>query len=204
MDDNRSRRIDVLAIGLFGLAVGALTLGVAQLGWISGKNTVGALVIALVFGGVVQLLAGITDIRYNEQLGGTALTMYGFLWLTLCSVQLVSTSSTFHFDGVLYAPINLVYTAFSAVMVYLTAYRNVTLSVLHLVVSVTFLVTTFARLDFISDVLPGWGHLMVGLLAFYHAVASLTQAFTGRTLFPLGPPLLLHISDTSRSFPKAG
>ena len=95
MDDNRNRRIDVLAIGLFGLAVGALTLGVAQLGWIPGKNTVGALVIALIFGGVVQLLAGITDIRYNEQLGGTALTMYGFLWLTLCSVQLVSTSSTF-------------------------------------------------------------------------------------------------------------
>ena len=67
MDDNRNRRIDVLAIGLFGLAVGALTLGVAQLGWIPGKNTVGALVIALIFGGVVQLLAGITDIRYNER-----------------------------------------------------------------------------------------------------------------------------------------
>ena len=204
MDDNRSRRIDVLAIGLFGLAVGALTLGVAQLGWISAKNTAGALVIALIFGGVVQLLAGITDIRYNEQLGGTALTMYGFLWLTLCSVQLVSTSSTFHFDAVLYAPINLVYTAFSAVMVYLTAYRNVTLSVLHLVVSFTFLVTTFARLDFISDVLPGWGHLTGGLLAFYHAVASLTQAFTGRALFPLGPPLLFHTPDILRSSPKAG
>ena len=98
-EDNRSRRIDVLAIGLFGLAVGALTLGVAQLGWIPAKNTVGALVIALIFGGIVQLLAGITDIRYNEQLGGTALTMYGFLWLALCSVQLVSTSSTFHFDA---------------------------------------------------------------------------------------------------------
>ena len=202
IDDNRNRRIDVLAIGLFGLAVGALTLGVAQLGWIPAKNTAGALVIALIFGGVVQLLAGITDIRYNEQLGGTALTMYGFLWLTLCSVQLVSTSSTFHFDAVLYAPINLVYTAFSAVMVYLTAYRNVTLSVLHLVVSFTFLVTTFARLDFISDVLPGWGHLIVGLLAFYHAVASLTQAFTGHALFPLGPPLLFHTSESLRSVPS--
>src|SRR5687768_11667815 len=107
MEDNRSRRIDVLAIGLFGLAVGALTLGVAQLGWISPKNTAGALVIALIFGGIVQLLAGITDIRYNEQLGGTALTMYGFLWITLCSVKLVSTSSTFQFDATLYAPINL-------------------------------------------------------------------------------------------------
>lgn len=201
-EGNQSRRIDVLAIGLFGLAVGALTLGVAQLGWISEKNTIGALVIALIFGGIVQLLAGITDIRYNEQLGGTALTMYGFLWLTLCSVKLVSTSTTFHFDAVLYAPINLVYTAFSAVMVYLTAYRNVTLSALHLVISFTFLLTTLSRLDFISELLPGWGHLVVGLLAFYHAVASLTQAFTGRALFPLGPPLLFHNTDRLRSIPK--
>ena len=100
-EENQTRRIDVLAIGLFGLAVGALTLGVAQLGWIQQKNMVGALVIALIFGGIVQLLAGITDIRYNEQLGGTALTMYGFLWITLCTVKLVGTSGTLQFDAVL-------------------------------------------------------------------------------------------------------
>ena len=69
------RRIDVLAIGLFGLAVGALTLGVAQLGGIPQSNKVGTLVIALMFGGIVQILAGITDIRYHEQLGGTALAL---------------------------------------------------------------------------------------------------------------------------------
>ena len=39
IEDNQSRRIDILAIGLFGLAVGALTLEVGQLGWISQKNT---------------------------------------------------------------------------------------------------------------------------------------------------------------------
>ena len=166
IEDSHSRRIDVLAIGLFGLAVGALTLGVAQLGWISHKNMIGALVIALIFGGVVQLLAGITDIRYNEQLGGTALTMYGFLWLTLCTVKLVSASSTFQFDNVLYAPINLVYAVFSAVMVYLTAYRNLTLSALHVVITLTFLATNFAKLDFISGLLPEWGHLLIGLKAF--------------------------------------
>jgi uncharacterized protein len=40
--------------------------------------------------------------------------------------------------------------------------------------------------------LPGIGHIIVGLMAFYHAVGSLTQAFTGKALFPLGPPLLHH------------
>ncbi|MBX3234978.1 MAG: acetate uptake transporter [Nitrospiraceae bacterium] len=201
-EENQIRRIDVLAIGLFGLAVGALTLGIAQLGWISHKNTVGALVIALIFGGIVQLLAGITDIRYNEQLGGTALTMYGFLWITLCTVKLVNASGTFQFDNVLYAPINFVYAVFSGVMVYLTAYRNLTLSALHVIITLTFLATTFARLDFISELLPGIGHIVVGLMAFYHAVGSLTQAFTGQALVPLGPPLLIHRRTTVSKIAK--
>lgn len=188
--EDQTRRIDVLAIGLFGLAVGALTLGVAQLGWIADRNRVGALVIALIFGGIVQILAGITDIRYHEQLGGTALTMYGFLWTTLCIAKLVGSSTTYQFDQVLYAPINMVYTVFSAVMVYLTAYRNTTLSILHVIITLTFLVTSLARLEFISETLPGFGHIVVGLIAFYHAIGSLTQAFTGHALFPLGPPLL--------------
>ena len=201
-EENQTRRIDVLAIGLFGLAVGALTLGVAQLGWIQHKNMVGALVIALIFGGVVQVLAGITDIRYNEQLGGTALTMYGFLWITLCTVKLVSASGTFQFDAVLYLPINMVYAVFSCVMIFLTAYRNLTLSALHVVITLTFLATVFARLDFISELLPGWGHLIVGLMAFYHAVGSLTLAFTGRAVLPLGPPLLFHQQKPLHSVAK--
>ncbi|WP_447984721.1 acetate uptake transporter [Nitrospira sp. Nam74] len=189
-EDSQSRRIDVLAIGLFGLSVGALTVGFAQLGIIPESNRIGTLVIALLFGGLVQILAGITDIRYHEQLGGTALTMYGFFWLTVSTAKLVSASTSIHFHMVLYAPINVVYAAFSAVMVYLTAYRNVTLSFLHAIIAFTFLVTALARLDFISETLPGMGHVLVGVLAFYYAIASLIHAFTGEVVVPLGPPLL--------------
>lgn len=191
-DDIHSRRIDVLAIGLFGLAVGALTLGVAQLGGIPEQDRVGTLVIALIFGGFVQILAGMTDIRYHEQLGGTALTMYGFFWTTVCTAKLVSASTTFHLSMVLYAPINLVYFLFSAIMVYLTAYRNTTLSALHLVITITFFTTFLAHLDLLSEILPGIFHILVGLMAFSHAVASLTFAFTGHSLLPLGPALLHH------------
>ncbi len=189
-DLERRRRIDVLAIGLFGLAVGALTLGVAQVGVIPESNKVGTLVIALIFGGVVQILAGITDIRYHEQLGGTALTMYGFFWLTVCTAKLVSESTSFHLDMVLYVPIDLVYAAFSAVMVYLTAYRNATLCMLHVVITLSFTSTLLARLGLISETGPGLFHIVVGVMAFYHAVGSLTQAFTGHQLVPLGPAFL--------------
>ena len=189
-EESLNRRIDVLAIGLFGLAVGALTLGMAQLKLIGEEDKVGVFVIAIIFGGMVQLLAGFTDIRYNEQLGGTALTMYGFYWLTVFGSELLSESTAFNFDGLLYVPIKLVYLIFSAVMVYLTAYRSVALSLLHLVITLTFLAAVCVGLGLISKTFPGLGHLAIGVLAFYHAIASLSQAFTGRALVPLGPPIL--------------
>lgn len=188
--DCANRRIDVLAIGLFGLAVGALTVGLAQIGRIPEADKIGVLVIALAFGGLVQVLAGITDIRYNEQLGGTALTMYGFFWVTVSTAKLLSEGTSFHFDDMLYIPIQLVYLVFSAVMIYLTAFRSATLSFLHVIITMTFLAMVFSRLGWISEVLPGAGHLAIGLLAFYHAIASLSFAFTGQALVPLGPPLL--------------
>jgi hypothetical protein len=188
--DRANRRIDVLAIGLFGLAVGALTVGLAQLGRIPEADKVGILAIALIFGGLVQVLAGITDIRYNEQLGGTALTMYGFFWMTVSFAKLLSEGTSFHFDDMLYIPIDLVYLIFSAVMIYLTAFRSMTLSILHVIITATFLTMVFARLGWISETLPGVGHLTIGILAFYHAIASLSFAFTGRAIVPLGPPIL--------------
>ena len=189
-NESTSRQIDVLAIGLFGLAVGALTVGMAQVGQIPEADRVGVLVIALVFGGLVQVLAGITDIRYHEQLGGTALTMYGFFWLTVSIAQLVSVSTTFHFDSPLFVPIDLVYVFFSAVMVYLTAYRSVALSLLHAIITLTFISIVCMRLNLISETLPGVAHLAVGTAAFYHAIGSLSKAYTGKAIVPLGPPLL--------------
>ncbi|TAJ10678.1 MAG: hypothetical protein EPO61_02375 [Nitrospirae bacterium] len=201
-EESLNRRIDVLAIGLFGLAVGALTLGMAQLKLIGEEDKVGVFVIAIIFGGVVQLLAGFTDIRYNEQLGGTALTMYGFYWLTVFGAELLSESTTFNFDGLLYVPIKLVYLIFSAVMVYLTAYRSVVLSLLHLVITLTFLAAVCVGLGLISKTLPGLGHLAIGVLAFYHAIASLSQAFTGQALLPLGAPILHRDPPGSATGPE--
>ena len=188
--ESTNRRIDVLSIGLFGLAVGAVTLGMAQVGELPEIDNVGVLVVALVFGGLVQILAGVVDIRYNEQLGGTALTMYGFFWFTVYTAQLVSATTTIQFDGTLFIPINVVYVFFSAVMVYLTAYRSVALSLLHIVITISFFSNVCFRLNLISETLPGWAHVAIGTLAFYHAMGTLSQAYTGKSIVPLGPPLL--------------
>jgi hypothetical protein len=61
---------------------------------------------------------------------------------------------------------------------------------LNLIITLTFLSTLLARLGLIGETGPGLFHIVVGVMAFYHAVASLTQAFTGHQLVPLGPAIL--------------
>ena len=48
------------------------------------------------------------------------------------------------------------------------------------------------RLNLTSEMLPELTHLTVGILALYHAVDSLSQAYTGKGIVPLLPPLLYH------------
>ena len=69
-------------------------------------------------------------------------------------------------------------------------------------VAATCFLTFLARLDLLTDTLPGIGHIVVGLTALYHAVGSITFAFTGRELAPLGPPLLRRSAgDSSQAVP---
>ena len=60
--------------------------------------------------------------------------------------KLVSESTSFHFHAVLYVPIDIVYAVFSAVKVYLTAYPNFTLGLLHFIITLTFIDSSLARL----------------------------------------------------------
>jgi uncharacterized protein len=88
----KSKHIDALSIGLFGLTVGAVTLGLHQLRLFGPEDTFDVMavwIIALLFGGIVQIIAGFVEVRYDQQLGGTALTMYGFLWVGISTLGIL-------------------------------------------------------------------------------------------------------------------
>ena len=184
------RRSDALAMGLFGLAVGAFTLGLAQLGEIPERDHIGILVIVLACGGLMPFLAGLAMLRDHEPLCGIALTTYGLFWITLCAAKLISESMAFQLDPILYGQLYVIYFVCAGVMVYLLAYRSTTLCLLFLMIAATCFLSVLTCLGLLREALPGIGHIAVGLMALYHALGSVSLAFTGHELVPLGPPLL--------------
>ncbi len=189
-DEAHPRRSDALAMGLFGLAIGAFTLGLAQLGEIPERNHIGILVIVLACSGLMPFLSGMAMLRDREPYCGIALATYGLFWSTLCAAKLISESMAFQLSPILSGQLHVIYFVCAAVMVYLLAYRSTTLCFLFLMIAATCFLTVLTGLGLLRETLPGIGHIVVGLMSLYHALGSISLAFTGRELVPLGPPLL--------------
>ncbi len=185
----RIMKMDMLSVGLFGLAVGASTLGLMQLGYIPQSDALDVAIISLVFGGLVQLLAGFVDISYHDQLGGTALTMYGAFWTTIYTVKIIDMSYGLLFDNKIFLPIVAIYALFSAVMIFNTGHKTAVLMFLHIVITVTFFTDFTSKLGNDLNFQLGIEHMVIAVLAFYHAMGTLVNAYTGRERIPLGAPM---------------
>jgi uncharacterized protein len=187
---DKNLRIDVLSIGLLGLAVGALTLGGIQVHLIPQANSLAVCLLCLIFGGIVQIVAGIVDITHQDQLGGTALTMYGFFWTSVFLIKILNLVQGLQWDSIHFIPIVFVYMIFSAFMVYLTAHRSLSLMLLHIFITSTFTLDFLVKLGFNLEYYVGIGHLIIGFHAFYHALATLVNRFQCGASLPLGKPVL--------------
>ena len=195
----KSKHIDALSIGLFGLTVGAITLGLHQLRLLGTEDQFDVLavwIMALLFGGIVQIIAGFVEVRYDQQLGGTALTMYGFLWVGVSVLGLLQTISAKGPHPYVEIPLLACFACFSAVMVYLTGHKTLALCVLHVVITATLSVVVLSKLGIVSELLPGIGHLVIGGLAFVCAMGTLVNEFTTETKIPMGrAPLARSIAN---------
>lgn len=188
--EDKNLRIDVLSIGLLGLAVAALTLGGIQVQLIAPADSIAVCLICLIFGGIVQIVAGIVDITHQDQLGGTALTMYGFFWTSVFLIKILNKIQSFHWDPSLFVPIVFVFMIFSAFMIYLTAHRSFSLMILHVFITCTFTLDLLVKLGFNLEYFVGIGHLLIGFHAFYHGLATLVNRFHCGASLPLGKPVL--------------
>ena len=83
-------------------------------------------------------------------------------------------------------PLLATFACFSAVMVYLTGHKTLVLCLLHVVITATLSAVVLSKLGLLSETIPGIGHLVIGGLAFVHAMGTLVNEFTTESKIPLG------------------
>ena len=179
---------DPAALGLAGFAMTTFVLSLANVGLIPGAGS-SVLGLALFYGGLAQLLAGMWEFVKGNTFGAVAFSSYGAFWLSfwwlLTNPEAAKAAGS---AGV--AAYLLAWTIFTAFMTIGAVKSSKVVMLVFIALTLTFLALTigeFAGSTVIHNIGGGLG-LVTALLAWYGAAASVINSTWKRIVLPVGAP----------------
>lgn len=184
------KRANPAALGMAGFGVTTVLLSLVNAGILPAGGEGVVLPLAIFFGGLIQVIAGVLEYKERNTFGCTVFTSYGAFWMWFGFLVVLGT------NGVL----NLK-TADSTIGACLLLWALLTVGFLvasfrltrHLTVTVFGACVTLVLLGFWKILeLPwlhtvgGWAGIVTGLLAMYGSSAVLINGEMGRSVLPLG------------------
>jgi uncharacterized protein len=171
--------------GPLGLAAFALTtfvLSFANAGWIASGGVV-VLGLALFYGGIGQVIAGVWEFANKNTFGATAFTSYGLFWM---STWFLLTSGN-KFDSAGLGLYFLIWGIFTLYMFVASIKTNLVLILVFAALTLTFIVLAigeFANSESVSH-LGGYLGVLTAILAFYGSFAGVTNSTFKRAVLPV-------------------
>jgi succinate-acetate transporter protein len=177
-------------LGLAGFALTTFVLSMVNSGLVSDKAEPIVFGLALAYGGLAQLLAGMWEFKTGNTFGATAFSSYGAFWLSFWAfVQFfakdVPAADAGHAVGLfLWA-----WGIFTAYMFVASLRTTVAVAVVFLLLTVTFIILGIGNSGGHAGIvkLGGWVGLATALAAWYASVAQVINSTFGRDIAPLGP-----------------
>ncbi len=168
-------------LGLCAFALTTFVLSAANAKLFTGVDIVIGL--ALFYGGLAQLLAGMWEFKTGNTFGATAFTSYGAFWLAVGAMiqfKLIPNEAAF---GVFL----LGWTLFTALMLVASLKTNLALITVFALLTVTFLLLTIDAFGGGTKQLGGYFGLATALAAWYTALAGLLASMPSAFTLPTGP-----------------
>jgi len=178
-------------LGLAGFAGTTFFLSVVNTNMLGASVETLVLGLALFYGGIAQLLAGMWEFTKGNTFGAVAFSSYGAFWLSFWYLLNhlpagAKPNDLFHGVGV-YLLMWTIFTAFMTIAA--TRVSGVVLGVFALL-TLTFAALTIGWLDNHSDnwiKLGGWLGIATAVVAWYGAMAGVMNATAKRVVFPTFP-----------------
>jgi uncharacterized protein len=180
---------DPAPLGLAGFAMTTFVLSMFNANLVSEKGLPVVLGLALAYGGLVQLLAGLWEFRNGNTFGAVAFCSYGAFWLSFWALQVFYakdiTGNVGHAVG-LYLWAWAIFTAYMTV-----AALRVNLAVLAVFVllTATFILLAIGAVGPHTTITHWGGYigLATAAVAWYASFAAVTNSTFGRTILPVVP-----------------
>jgi uncharacterized protein len=184
---------DPVPVGIAGFAMTTFVLSCVNAGFFSGvAGTPMVLGLAIFYGGLVQLLAGLWAFRRGETFVAVAFCSYGGgFWLSyFFLVYFIAPHLAASVAGNAVGLYLLGWLIFTSYMTIAALKTNVAVLVVFVTLAATYLLLTLANLGInASGLLPIGGYVGItcGVAAWYVAFAHVTNATFGRELIPTWP-----------------
>lgn len=180
---------DPAPIGLAAFAMTTFVLSCVNAGLAAKAVEPVVLPLALFYGGLVQLLAGMWEFRKANTFGALAFSSYGAFWLSFAAyVKFVAPGLGPAAAGAT-GLFLLVWTIFTAYMTVAALRTTAAVLAVFVALTITFLLLTIGTFTGSAGlgVAGGWLGLVTAALAWYASFAGVTNATFKRTVLPVVP-----------------
>jgi uncharacterized protein len=177
---------DPAPLGLAGFALTTFVLSMFNAGLVGKAGEPVVLGLALAYGGVAQLLAGMWEFRKGNTFGATAFSSYGAFWISYWAFV------AFFAKGVPASAVGLYLIAWGIFTFYMwiASFRTTAaVMVVFLLLWITFILLGIGAAADKSGVtkLGGWVGLATAVAAWYASFAVVTNFTFGREMIPVRP-----------------
>jgi uncharacterized protein len=180
---------DPAPLGLAGFAMTTFVLSMFNSNLVSEKGAPVVLGLALAYGGVVQLLAGMWEFRTGNTFGAVAFCSYGAFWISFWALNVFYakdiTGNAGHAVGVyLWA-----WAIFTAYMTVAALRVNLAVLAVFALLTVTFILLAIGAVGPHASVTHWGGYLglATAAAAWYASFAAVVNSTFARTVLPLIP-----------------
>jgi succinate-acetate transporter protein len=178
-------------LGLAGFALTTFLLSLFNANLVSDKSLEAVVLpVALFYGGLAQLLAGMWEFRKDNTFGALAFTSYGAFWLSFAAyVQFVAPKLPASHAHTATGLFLLAWTVFTAYMWLASLRTNGVVAAVFSALLATFALLTVGALNSDESIshLGGWLGLVTAALAWYGSAAGVVNSAWKRTALPLFP-----------------
>jgi succinate-acetate transporter protein len=177
-------------VGLAAFAMTTFVLSVVNAGLIDKSVEPVVLGLALFYGGLVQLLAGMWEFRKGNTFGALAFSSYGAFWLSFFYyVSYIAAGIPAAHVGSATGLYLLAWTIFTAYMTVASVRTSGAVFIVFVLLTLTFLALTIGALAGSSgfSMIGGWLGILTAILAWYASFAGVTNSTFKRTVMPVWP-----------------
>ena len=186
-----SRLPDPAPLGLPAFALTAFAFSVVIAGLLGDPAIHHFVPLALIYGGLVQLIAGLWEFRNENTFASTGFCSYGAFWIALGILEIFARQLGIAEEQV---PIALAWTftawAIFTLYMWLASWGiNVALGIVFTLLLATFIL--LAATEFTGSMAirqtAGWVGIVTAIAAWYVSAADVLNDTYGRTILPVGP-----------------